>query len=460
VTARLTRSSAEVGAAAPIGVVHIGLGAFHRAHQAWYTHLANSKSGQAVGIAAFTGRRPDAATVLGDQDGLYTLLVRGREGDLAEIITSISAAYDGADVEALCRHVRDPAVTIVTLTVTEAGYRRSPDGSVDRDDPEVAADIEALHTPGGIPVTVPGRLVAALAARRDADADAGPVAIVPCDNLSDNGPATRRVVLDLAGAVEAGLRDWIDEHVGFVSTMVDRITPATTDADRDTVSGLIGLDDHTPVVTEPFAEWVVESGGLPDRRPAWETVGVRIVDDVTPFELRKLWLLNGAHSLLAYDGLARGHRTVAGAMADPVCRDWIEQWWDTAGALLPLAADEVAAYRAALVDRFENPRIEHNLRQIAGDGSQKLPFRVVPVLERERAAGRLPAAAVQALAGWLVHLRTGEVRDPRADELVPRVAGPLPEAARVVLGEVAPALVDDEKLVDAIVAASDGLRAD
>ncbi|HEY2174261.1 MAG TPA: mannitol dehydrogenase family protein [Mycobacteriales bacterium] len=457
-TARLTRSSAEVGAAAPIGVVHIGLGAFHRAHQAWYTHLANSESGQAVGIAAFTGRRPDAATVLGDQDGLYTLLVRGREGDQAEIITSISAAYDGADVEALCRHLRDPAVTIVTLTVTEAGYRRSPDGGIDRDDPEVTADIAALRTSGGIPVTVPGRLVAALAGRRDADA--GPVAIVPCDNLSDNGPATRRVVLDLAGAVDPDLRDWIDEQVGFVSTMVDRITPATTDADRDTVSGLIGLDDHTPVVTEPFAEWVVESGGLPDRRPAWETVGARIVDDVTPFELRKLWLLNGAHSLLAYDGLARGHRTVAVAMADPVCRDWIEQWWDTAGALLPLAADEVAAYRAALVDRFENPRIEHNLRQIAGDGSQKLPFRVVPVLERERAAGRLPAAAVQALAGWLIHLRTGEVRDPRADDLVPRVAGPLPEATRVVLGEVAPALVDDEKLVDAIVAAADGLRAD
>ncbi len=455
-TARLTRSSAVAGAAPPVGIVHIGLGAFHRAHQAWYTHQANAHSGAPVGIAAFTGRRPDAARVLGEQDGLYTLLVRGRDGDRAEIVGSIPEVYDGADVDALCRLLRDPAVSIVTLTVTEAGYRRSPGGGIDRADRQVAADTAALRTSGGAPATVPGRLVAALAARRAADA--GPIAIVPCDNLSDNGPAARRVVLDLAGDVDPGLRDWIERHVGFVSTMVDRITPATTDADRATVSGLIGLDDRSPVVTEPFTEWVLAADGLPDRRPPWETAGARVVDDVTPFELRKLWLLNGAHSLLAYDGLARGHRTVADAMADPVCRDWIDQWWDTAGTLLPLPGDDVADYRAALIDRFENPRIEHNLRQIAGDGSQKLPFRVVPVLERERAAGRMPAAAAQALAGWLVHLRTGEVRDPHADDLLARVGGALPDDARVVLGEVAPALVDDDKLVDAIVAAAEAFR--
>ncbi|MFD0823808.1 mannitol dehydrogenase family protein, partial [Micromonospora zhanjiangensis] len=204
---------------------------------------------------------------------------------------------------------------------------------------------------------------------------AGPLAVVCCDNLPDNGAATARVVRGLAAAARPELARWIDGSVSFVTTMVDRITPRTTPADVRTVAELTGYVDAVPVVTEPFSEWVL-SGDFPAGRPAWEAAGARFVDDVTPHETRKLLLLNGAHSLLAYAGGARGHDTVAAAVADPVCRGWLERWWDEAARYVPLPAAEVAAYRAALLRRFANPRIRHLLAQIAADGSQKLPIRL------------------------------------------------------------------------------------
>jgi fructuronate reductase len=448
--ARLSRSTAELF---PVRTVHLGLGAFHRAHQAWYAHAA----GDQRGIAAFTGRRPDAARPLAEQNGLYTLLVRGADGDAAEVIRSISAAHDGADLAALRKYLADPAVDAVTLTITEAGYHRGAGGAIDQ--AALAGDIAALRNiaatgsvaaPGesAAPSSAPGRLLAGLIARRNADA--GPIAVVPCDNLAENGAATSAVLLSLAELVDPALGSWVRDNVSFISTMVDRITPAITDADRGTAERLTGSQDAAPVVTEPFTEWVL-TDAFPGERPAWDAAGARFVQDVTPFETRKLWLLNGAHSTLAYAAPTRGHRTVAEAVSDATCLAWMNEWWDEAARHLTLPAADNDAYRAALLERFENPRIQHLLAQIAADGSQKLPFRAVPVIRAERAAGRLPAGGVRLLAAWLVHLREGTaVKDPRAAELATLVAGPLPDAAPRTLAVLDPELAADRTLVDAV----------
>ena len=253
--------------------------------------------------------------------------------------------------------------------------------------------------PRCVPPRPPG---SGIAARRRADA--GPLALVPCDNLGGNGTVVARVLRDLAEQVDPGLTAWVVESVSAVTTMVDRITPGTQPDDLRTVAQATGWCDRAPVVTEPFSEWVL-SGDFPRGRPRWEDAGAVVTDDVTPFEERKLWLLNGAHSLLAYAGSARGHTTVADAVGDECCRDWVEQWWDEASPHLMLDTADVAAYRAVLADRFANAHIRHRLDQIAVDGTRKLRIRILPVLRRERAAGRVPQSATRVLAAWVCHLR-------------------------------------------------------
>jgi fructuronate reductase len=397
-------------------MVHLGLGAFHRAHQAWWTGVVSRDD--PWGIAAFTGRSPAAARLLAAQGGLFTLLVRGPAGDQPEVVRSISRAVDGADTAAFTRCLADPAVRVLTLTITEAGYRRHGDGGLDFADPAVAADRHALVARnGGEPVrTAPGRILAGLRARRDADA--GPLAVAPCDNLIGNGGALRRVMLDFADAVDPALATWIAESVSFVSTAVDRITPRTVSSDLDAVVRLTGRTDHAPVVTEPFREWVL-AGDFPGGRPAWEQADALFVEDIAPYELRKLWLLNGAHSTLAYAGLLRGHVTVAEAAADQTCQRFVREWWSEVAAHLPQPVTVLADYQEQLWCRFANPRMRYLLTQIAGDGSQKLRVRVVPVLRRERAAGRRGEAGLRILACWIAYLRTEphEMSDPLAEQL-------------------------------------------
>ena len=263
--------------------------------------------------------------MLGEQDGLYTLLVRGPEASTPEVVGALRAVHPGDDVDALRAYLASPDVAVVTTTVTEAGYRRDESGRLDLGSEAVRHDLAVLVGDAeGAPSTTPGRLVDGLRARRAAGA--GPIAVVPCDNVPDNGAMVAQVVRDLAERVDPELAAWVDEHVSFVTTMVDRITPRTTDADLDEVRRLTGVDDRAVVVTEPFTEWVL-SGDFPAGRPRWEDAGARFVDDIHPFETRKLWLLNGAHSLLAYAGSARGHETVADAMADPEVRGWVDEWW-------------------------------------------------------------------------------------------------------------------------------------
>lgn len=405
----------------PVRIVHLGLGAFHRSHQAWYTHQASDAD--QWGIAAFTGRRPDAARVLAEQDGLYTMVERADSGDSFTTVASIVEAVDGADTSRLEQLVAAPATAIVTLTITEAAYASASAGPINR-------------------------LVVALASRRTAGA--GPMAIVSCDNLANNGDVTRHAVMDLANALDPGLSVWIAENVSFVSTSVDRITPRTTTADLELVAGACGYRDSSPVVAEPFSNWVL-SGDFPVGRPRWEDAGAVFVDDIEPFENRKLWLLNGAHSLLAYAGTLRGHATVAEALADPVCREAVEQFWNEAEANLPDVDLDIPGYRATLLARFGNSRIAHHLGQIALDGTTKLRMRALPVLHAERSAGRSGRAAALMIAAWMdFTISAHDQQDPLIESIETANLLSGSKRTRALLSLLDPALATDNTAVELI----------
>lgn len=444
----LTRTSGAGRPAAPVRIVHVGLGNFFRSHQAWYTDRAPDAA--EWGIAAFTGRSATMAQALKPQDGLYTLITRAADGDNFDVISSVSAVHAASDHTAWLGYWRDPAVALVTLTITEAGYLRAADGHLDVARDDVQADIAALRADPSAPVsTAPGRIVSGYLARRKSGA--GQIAILPCDNLPENGPALRAVLADLIDAVDPSLADWVEQNVAFGTTMVDRITPATTDEHRALVLAATGRTDASPVPTEPFSEWVIQ-GDFPRGRPAWDAAGARIVADVVPFEQRKLWLLNGSHSLLAYAGPILGHETVADAIADPVVRGWVEDWWDEASRHLTLPTLEIADYRRALIDRYQNPAICHVLAQIATDGSQKLPVRIVPTLRAERAAGRLPLGAARVVGAWVCHLRGlgAPIQDARGAEVAALVCGSLDDAVAATLAFLGADLARDEILHDAV----------
>jgi fructuronate reductase len=431
-----------------VRLAHLGDGRFFRAHQAWYT--AHAPDDDRWGIAAFGGRGGGTTSVLAAQGGLYTLVTRDAEGDRFEVVGSVATAHDAADHHAWLTSAADPGVVAVTVTVTEAGYRRRPDGSLDTADAEVVADAETLRADLRAPVrTAPARLLAAVAVRLRAGH--GPVALVPCDNLSGNGATLHGVLGDLASLVGARFAAEVAGAVVTVDTVVDRITPRTEPTDEAAVAVATGWVDRAPVVAEPFAEWVL-AGSFPAGRPAWEGSGAVFVDDATPYERRKLRLLNGGHSLLAYAGLARGHGTVADAVADDQCRAWLESWWDEAAPGVGLDDAALAHYRALLLERFSNRRLGHRLDQIAADGSVKLRERVLPVLVGERSSGRPAPGATVAVAAWLCHLRRdpAAVSDPSAGDLVRLADGSLDVAARRVLARLDARLGDDGDLAVAV----------
>jgi fructuronate reductase len=408
-----------------VRIVHLGLGAFHRAHQAWYTDRASDR--EHWGIAAFTGRTPEAALQLAAQDGLYTLIERAADGDSASIVASIVEAVDGSNLERLVTLLSSSSTALVTMTVTEAGYRLDPGDDPDR------------------PRTTLGRLLLGLDAR--CRADAGPIAIVPCDNVPDNGAFVAGELTAMAAERDAALAAWIDRNVSFVSTSVDRITPRTTPEDVEVAAELTGWHDAVPVVTEPFSDWLL-CGEFPAGRPAWESAGARFVHEIEPFERRKLWLLNGGHSLLAYAGLRLGHDTVAEAINDPRCLRLVDAYWDEAARHLPAAGLDLDAYRAALLERFTNPRIGYPLRQIATDGVAKLRARIVPVVLAERAAGRNASASLPALGAWLaLTLHGAGFKDAESAAIDAALAGPAAAAIDELVRLVEPRLLDDRTLI-------------
>lgn len=400
--------------APPVRIVHLGLGAFSRSHAAWYTGAASDAS--QWGISAYTGRSRALAEALTEQDGLFTVVERDVDGDRAVVVESIVSARSGEDGESIVAEIAAPSTAIVTLTITEVAYLLDGRDRPDTTDPVVAADDMILRTAirgeaiaSIAPSSVLGRLLWALELRRRRRA--GGLAVVPCDNIPDNGGRLRRGILSWARELSPALASWIEQDVSFVSTSVDRITPRVGSEEASALLEEYG--DRAPVVTEPFRDWVL-SGDFPAGRPAWESVGARFVSDIEPWEARKLWLLNGAHTLLSALGRLREHRTVAEAIADSECRHAVTAFWDEAQRHLPeeLAVDD---YRAALLRRFENPRIVHELAQIATDIPTKIRLRIVPVAERELAAGRLAAGCAVGIGVWLAAADAGLVAGPAAD---------------------------------------------
>ncbi|GAA1958076.1 mannitol dehydrogenase family protein [Microbacterium deminutum] len=464
-------ASGTLRPSAPIRIVHLGLGAFHRAHQAWYTARVDAAGGW--GIAAFTGRDATQADLLSSQDCLYTLVERGPERDRVELIPSIVEAVPGSNVQRLLDLLADPAVAVVTLTITEAGYRVGPDGRIDLADEVVAGDLRRMagsanpphhEEPGSerldrgqlvaaAPVAALTRLLAGLLVRYEAGA--APLAIVPCDNLPHNAALTRAALVDLAGALPLRIatpafRAWLAETVAFVSTSVDRITPRST-PEVASAARAAGWNDAVPIVTEPFHDWVL-SGDFPAGRPAWERAGARFVDDIDGWEHRKLWLLNGAHTILAASGLRRGHTTVAQAVADEHCLALVEGFW--VEAVQELGDDiEHVEYRAQLLERFRNGRIEHQLRQIAADSTTKARVRVAGIAERRLARAEDASGCLRALAAWVDWVvADGDAPDSNRADLDRALAANHPAGALIRL--VSPAVAEDPaaraEIIDAL----------
>jgi fructuronate reductase len=384
------RPSYDLGAVR-CGVVHLGLGGFHRAHQAPVFDRLLNAGHSGWGVVSVGIRSPDLAERLAAQDGLYSVLEREGETRRLTVCGAIRRALVAADEPAAVEAIADPAVQVVTLTVTEKGYDGGP---------------------------VWPLLARALARRRAAGA---PLTIASCDNLVGNGEKAKAALL---AAAPADLTDWIAAACAFPDSMVDRITPAPTAADLDEVEAMLGVRDEAAVVTEPFWQWVIEDR-FAAARPPLEAAGVQVVRDVAPFERAKLRLLNAAHSALAYVGLGCGFAFVHEAFAWPPLAKLVEQLWDEAGATLtPAPGLDIARYRAELARRFRNPSLAHRLAQIAEDGSRKLPQRLLPTLAERCAAGVASPAIVFALAAWLTCLdgrddagRAIQLIDPALPEL-------------------------------------------
>jgi fructuronate reductase len=382
---------------ASIGVVHLGLGAFHRAHQAVYTDDVLARDLR-WGICGVSLKTPRASGALAAQDGLYTVLTKSRAGTTARVIGSVrEALFLGADRSRLMARCADPRVTTITLTVTEKGYCHDPaSGRLNAAHPEIVHDLAHPDAPS----SAPGVLVAGLAARRAADG--GAINVVCCDNLPHNGRVVEAIVAEHARRVDPALADWIAAHASFPATMVDRIVPATTDADLAEAARLLGVDDAAPVVCEPFGQWVIE-----DRfaavRPPWEEAGAQIVADVAPFETMKLRLLNGSHSTLAYLGSLAGHELIWQASSAQDLATLVER--QMADEIVPtLAAPsgiDLPAYCRDLMTRFRNPALPHRTQQIAMDGSQKLPQRLLHTVRDRIAREESFAHLALAVAGWI-----------------------------------------------------------
>ncbi|KTR05574.1 dioxygenase [Aureimonas ureilytica] len=401
-----------------VGIVHLGLGAFHRAHQAVMTEAVLASGDLRWGIAGVSLRSPDTRDALEPQDGLYTVAVRGAEGDRFEVIGAIlQSLVAPEDPEAVLALMAAPDTRIVSLTVTEKGYCHKPaTGELDEAHPGIVHDLAEPTKPQ----TAIGFLVEALDRRRRAGLQ--PFTVLSCDNLPSNGRTVAKVVTRFAELRDAELGAWVREHVAFPCTMVDRIVPATTDADRALVAEALGVEDSWPVMAEPFTQWVVEDH-FPTGRPQWELGGATFASEVEPFELMKLRLLNGSHSTLAYLGYLSGHETVADAMAAPGFAELLEAMMreEVTPTLPSLPGFDLTAYRAALLERFRNPALRHRTWQIAMDGSQKLPQRLLGTIRDRLKAGAGFERLALGVAAWMVyatghdeHGQPIDVRDPLA----------------------------------------------
>ncbi len=408
------------------GIVHLGVGAFHRAHQAWYTQQVLDEQGGHWGIIGASLRSPDVRDRLAPQDGLYTLVERDGTRETCRVIGALKEILVAPeDPEALLDRLAHPDVRVVSLTITEKGYfYDSGTGALRREDPDILEDLERFpHAP----VTAIGYLAAGLARRRDADA--GGVTLLSCDNLPHNGRVLRQVLTDFVKQADTSLLPWIERNVTFPCSMVDRIVPATTGADLERLESMLGVRDEAAVFTEPFCQWVIEDH-FARGAPEWQNVGVLLTDDVSPFETMKLRLLNGSHSLIAYLGYLAGYDFVHQVMADPELSRLVRLYMDRQAqpTLEVPAGFDVDAYKEALCQRFANAALNHRTYQIAQDGSQKIPQRWLAVVRDLLALGRPAPVLALAVAGWIRYQEgrrdngeTFRVDDPLADSLSDRL---------------------------------------
>ena len=406
--------------AAGAGIVHLGLGAFFRAHQAVFTEDAMAVGGGDWGIIGVAPRSRDIVDALTAQDDLYSVTTLAPQDRTVRVIGALAGARQAAaDPDAIVALLADPAIRIVTLTVTEKGYRLDPATGRLLIDDELRADLETDRPPR----TVPGLLIRGLIARRRADA--GPIALVSCDNLPSNGHRLRGLAEHLAAG--AGIADWVRDNASFPGTMVDRIVPATTGGTLDVAAHALGARDLAAVCGEPYHQWVIEDD-FPGGRPAWEQAGAVLTGDARPWERLKLRTLNGVHSAIAYLGALAGCETVAQAMQMPGLRPAMRRFIaeDIAPSFTPPDGVSGVGYGDEVLERFANPAILHRTIQVAMDGSQKLPQRVLHTIADRRAAGAVPQWAVLVVAAWMRFVR-GTADDGRALPLDDPLAGRIRE---------------------------------
>lgn len=424
------------------GVVHFGPGAFHRAHQASAFDRVLDTDPR-WGIAAVSLRSGTITNALKAQDGLYTLAVIDREPSL-RIIAAHADSIGPGEGARLRTLLASPQVRIATSTVTEKGYCLTADGSLDFAHPDIVHD---LRSPAE-PASVIGWIVAGLADRRAAGV--APFAMLCCDNMTGNGAKLRAACVALARTWDAGLADWIEAETAFPDSMVDSITPASDAAFLDRIASDLGLEDSAAVQREGFTQWVLQRFDLPDG-PDLAAAGVTLTGDVRGYEQAKLRILNGSHSSLAYIGLLLEHETVFEAMSDPALGGFVTRLahQDIAASLGVVEGLDIAGYADAVLARFRNPAIRHLLSQIAWDGSQKLPYRLLDTVADALEAGRPVDRLAVPIAAWIAFLgaraRTDEpITDPLADVLATAATSADPLAAMLALRQVFPARVAED----------------
>ena len=401
------------------GIVHLGIGAFHRAHQAVYTDDTLAMD-PGWGIVGASLRNSETRDALKPQDCLYTLAVRSGEGERLRVIGSVIDVFVAAgERERLLAAMSDPRIRIVSLTVTEKGYCHDPaTGALNEAHPDVIHDLGDPHAPR----TALGLIIEAIARRHAAGIK--PFTVLTCDNLPSNGRLVKRMLDRFAALRDPDLGAFVAGEVFCPATMVDRITPATTEEDRARIAASLGVVDRWPIVTEPFSQWVIEDR-FAAGRPRWEDVGAELVNNVEPYELMKLRLLNGAHSSLAYLGYLAGYETVSDVMAVAEFERFVKSLMEEATPTLSVPpSTDLSAYKAALIQRFKNPALKHRTWQIAMDGSQKLPQRLLGTIRDCLKFGLPFAHLALGVAAWMRYV-TGidekgqaiDVRDPLAARL-------------------------------------------
>ena len=409
------------GTAPRPGIVHLGLGAFFRAHGAIYTEDAMQSQGGDWGIVGVSLRSPGVRDKLAPQNWAYSAveLASGKRSvRVVNILNSVLVAREdpGAVLDAMCA----PETRIVSLTVTEKGYCHSPaSGQLNFDHPDIEYDLS-----NALPRSAPGFIVRALQKRRAAGL--APFTVMSCDNLPNNGQLIRDVILDLAERIEPDLRTWIDAEGRFPATMVDRIVPAASDDEITQLAAQQGSYDAAPVMHESFRQWVIQDDFVDDARPHWHAAGAELVSDVSRFEDMKLRMLNGTHSALAYLGYLAGYESISATVADLDFRNFVQGMWRHEISQTITAPESVSLddYAEVLLKRYDNPSIHHRCWQIAMDGSQKLPQRILGTLMDNIASGRDAPRLCLAVAGWMRYVggldEDGapiDVRDPLADQL-------------------------------------------